>query len=641
MAMFSQDDDPEEETPGMGSAFSGGLDPADGDEQTETPSPAGGDEQQEVPEVAEPDAAIAYARSPEEQNPDQGEAGLANQFSGGDDEGGQYSQSAAPVAGAPVAPAGPIYGDWSADRGALEQQYAKEAAQNVKPSIGRRILAGLAGAATTFGGGNGSQVVQNVLNRPAEQAKQGWQRQETPLKQQLTNDAAQDAETQRTYQGQRQAANDAALNDQRQEHAAEYKQTAYEKSLKLVPVDPANKFGEWQQVDPTGKVVARGQEPPAAIKNDPDYQAYRTEKTISDAEKSGHPFTTEQQQILRGGGKLTNRPAPIPRQPAAGEAEYQDWKTAFQRDNKRPPNAGEIASYRTSGAAGGGSDPETLIQNHVAEKQGFADQWQRVDAAHASAQIPEGSYVPADADLTDVKTGDFKPTAKNMLTGQQFADKIDQFRTKLNASPAMRKAGTMLDDQGNVVTNRFAAPAQRQTAPAAPQQAPRTMVTPKPAGLRTPGNIPIDNRPTVQNADGSHSSEYSVSFQDKDGSEVLVPTVVNGKFLTLNGQKPPEGSVQEKQMFQAAWQNYLKTGQHLGKFDNPQHADAYASALHNRDQQTPQVAPKTFSNAEIPKNVPLPPNNVWVKAPNGVVGHIPQANLQKAIARGYAVPGGQ
>jgi hypothetical protein len=109
-----------------------------------------------------------------------------------------------------------------------------------------------------------------------------------------------------------------------------------------------------------------------------------------------------------------------------------------------------------------------------------------------------------------------------------------------------------------------------------------TMVEPNPKGLVEPGNLPIWNRPTVQNADGSHSSEYSTSFQDDKGREVLVPTIVNGKFLTPDGKKPPEGSAAERTMFHAAWQHYLRTGENLGKFSNAADADVYAGKLHNR-----------------------------------------------------------
>lgn len=136
---------------------------------------------------------------------------------------------------------------------------------------------------------------------------------------------------------------------------------------------------------------------------------------------------------------------------------------------------------------------------------------------------------------------------------------------------------------------------------------PRTMVAPNPRGLVEAGNIPIDNRPTVHNADGSHSSEYSVSFADDKGREVLVPTVVGGKFLTPDGKKPPEGSPAEKTMFKAAWDHYLQTGEHLGKFDNPDNADAYASKLHSRgDAKSPNglahsaSTPKSVSGGRAP-----------------------------------------
>lgn len=108
------------------------------------------------------------------------------------------------------------------------------------------------------------------------------------------------------------------------------------------------------------------------------------------------------------------------------------------------------------------------------------------------------------------------------------------------------------------------------------------MAASNPKGLIEPGNLPIWNRPRVNNADGSHSSEYSISDQDENGHEVLIPTVVNGKFLTPDGTKPPEGSPAEAAMFHSAWQHYEKTGEHLGKFDNPNNADAYANILHNR-----------------------------------------------------------
>jgi hypothetical protein len=98
------------------------------------------------------------------------------------------------------------------------------------------------------------------------------------------------------------------------------------------------------------------------------------------------------------------------------------------------------------------------------------------------------------------------------------------------------------------------------------------------------GNLDLSNRPIIKNSDGSHSSEYSTSFEDEKGREVLVPTIVNGKFLTPDGRKPKEGSAEEKAMFKRAWQHYLKTGENLGVFDSPGHADAAANLIHNRKQ---------------------------------------------------------
>lgn len=136
---------------------------------------------------------------------------------------------------------------------------------------------------------------------------------------------------------------------------------------------------------------------------------------------------------------------------------------------------------------------------------------------------------------------------------------------------------------GPLLAARLIATTQRQQPQAQPQRS-EFMATANPRGMVEPGNLPIWNRPIVRNADGSISSEYSISRED-NGREVLVPTVVNGRFLTPDGQKPPEGSAAEKAMFDRAWEHYRQTGENLGKFDNPDNADAYAEQLHNRPMQ--------------------------------------------------------
>ena len=85
------------------------------------------------------------------------------------------------------------------------------------------------------------------------------------------------------------------------------------------------------------------------------------------------------------------------------------------------------------------------------------------------------------------------------------------------------------------------------------------------AGLLVPGNINIHQRPTVQNANGSISTVRSMTFTDDDGRAVLIPTVIAGR-----GVVPVSEAIK----------HYYNTGQHLGIFATPDHADAYAQALH-------------------------------------------------------------
>ena len=84
-------------------------------------------------------------------------------------------------------------------------------------------------------------------------------------------------------------------------------------------------------------------------------------------------------------------------------------------------------------------------------------------------------------------------------------------------------------------------------------------------GLVERGNIDLTNRPKVKNADGSISTVRSISFQDDDGREVLIPTVSEqGQVLSDDD----------------AIDYYRQSGKHLGKFLTPADATAYAEKLH-------------------------------------------------------------
>ena len=83
-----------------------------------------------------------------------------------------------------------------------------------------------------------------------------------------------------------------------------------------------------------------------------------------------------------------------------------------------------------------------------------------------------------------------------------------------------------------------------------------------------PGNIDLDNRPVLVWEDGSFSTELSISVEF-DGLEVLIPTIVNGKLV----------SVEE------AIEHFLETGEHLGMFSSIEECESYATELHLRQQE--------------------------------------------------------
>lgn len=93
-----------------------------------------------------------------------------------------------------------------------------------------------------------------------------------------------------------------------------------------------------------------------------------------------------------------------------------------------------------------------------------------------------------------------------------------------------------------------------------PQNRPRITVTPK-----TEGNIDLNARPIVKNADGSISTVNSFSFGTDEG-EVLVPGVSHDGSRRLTEDE--------------ALQQYRETGQHLGIFNTVDEANKYAQQLH-------------------------------------------------------------
>jgi hypothetical protein len=86
------------------------------------------------------------------------------------------------------------------------------------------------------------------------------------------------------------------------------------------------------------------------------------------------------------------------------------------------------------------------------------------------------------------------------------------------------------------------------------------------------GNIDLDNRKVLKNKDGSISTEKSISFSPDGITEILIPTIVDGK------------EVSQKQAINA----FYKTGEHLGIFNNTDpnfsydNLEKYAIGIHER-----------------------------------------------------------
>jgi hypothetical protein len=118
-------------------------------------------------------------------------------------------------------------------------------------------------------------------------------------------------------------------------------------------------------------------------------------------------------------------------------------------------------------------------------------------------------------------------------------------------------------------------------------------------GMVTQGNINLFNRPSVKNEDGTISTVRTISI-GTDAGEVLIPTVSDdGKLLSDD----------------EAIALYEKSGKHLGIFDNPDDATAYAEKLHDQQDQY-YVKGDNGSARGIrnnnPGNLEYSKNNPWV-----------------------------
>ena len=112
------------------------------------------------------------------------------------------------------------------------------------------------------------------------------------------------------------------------------------------------------------------------------------------------------------------------------------------------------------------------------------------------------------------------------------------------------------------------------------------------------GNIDLSNREPIRLNDGSSATIRSISGL-VDGKEVLIPTI---------GPKGENWDPSTEEGRNAAWDEYFKTGKHLGKFNNAEEANVFAEWLHEQEETRIEDKPTPTPQTPTPKPpTPTPP----------------------------------
>lgn len=364
--MAWEDDDPEEETGplAVAKALAGSDEGAAPDEMPDVVSrtQSTGDDEAPESDSTQPDDSEQQMVSPQ-----RGQDPLIP--AEGDDE--QSMIQAQPGAGqnpsgmkAPILPKLPKYEDELAAHQKLEQDMQAVNPKDYKPSGGRRALAGIAAGLAAFGKAPGaSEIGESVRTAPLRAAQDAQAPKIAADRQGLEDMAARNQQARQQYGDAGQQFQNEERDMRNQGYAADQNARAANQTAQanarqaavipatMAPVDPSNPLGEWQGKNAKGEVV-KGLSTPDKYLNTPAGKAAVVEDTIKRAAAAGRPFTPEQESVVRSGGHVTVKNPTNIHVPSADSEKYNDWKTSFQRDNKRAPNAAEIAGYghQASGA---------------------------------------------------------------------------------------------------------------------------------------------------------------------------------------------------------------------------------------------------------------------------------------------------
>lgn len=164
--------------------------------------------------------------------------------------------------------------------------------------------------------------------------------------------------------------------------------------------------------------------------------------------------------------------------------------------------------------------------------------------------------------------------SNNQLLRDNLKRMIEETKTKISPEEKqmMKRLGLQLGLYSKKEQTEMNFPELSKGQMAKKGSDPSAAVSPKRASPMGPfkgelatGNIDVEHRPKVPNPDGGISTVNSMSYENDNGEEVLIPTVSDEGKLMGNHE---------------AMEYWGKKGKYLGKFSNPDDADNYARQLH-------------------------------------------------------------
>jgi hypothetical protein len=376
----------------------------------------------------------------------------------------------------------------------------------------------------------------------------------------------------------------------------------------------ANKTRETAQMerDRIGKYYANGQSGFDAADAANASGDLATGKAIADQESAG-------QKSLTIGGMLVNRKgevladnnvdAEIKRKQqladaasAAAVAKGKPKALTQAQFDQLSDNAVKAATplFRSSADPITGKDVEDKIFNRgltALTQAGISDFMQ----THGETEHYDKAAIANDAYKHMATMADRAQASADSHVGALFkdGDTLDPKTTaalqaKFGANVPLDKAGLTTFTR-NKQLEQDASQFGRTAAPAAPTAAaPAGIIGPAPAATGAePGNINLNNRPVVKNADGSFSTVRTIGV-NIGGKEVVIPTVSEDGRIMTNAE---------------AVAQFKQTGKHFGKFNSVDEANAFAQQLHNdQAQQYGAQGAATTAPAAAPSQPIVMPN---------------------------------